>query len=236
MKRGNYPGLIPLVLGIILLSAGCGDESINSGLPMDIDGNRYDTVMICGQVWLAQNLRVKHYRNGDPIEKIEDKDQWVQSTSGAYCYYENNEKDSAIYGLLYNWYAINDKRNIAPEGWHVPSYDEWHALEVCLGDSIAANKLKEAGNAHWDINFFQSQSTNETGFTAIGSGYRLGGMNPQGAGVFNYRRIESGWWTTTENPELPGSAYHVTMGNNYSILGGCDCPKNGGYSIRLVKD
>ncbi len=82
----------------------------------DIDGNIYNTVIIGDQVWMAENLKVTHYRNGDPIEKVSDSLQWINLKTGAYCSYDNSDSNSETYGYLYNWFVISDKRSICPEG------------------------------------------------------------------------------------------------------------------------
>ena len=87
----------------------------------DQDGNVYETVKIGNQWWMAENLKVTQYRNGDAIPNVTDADQWSSLTAGAYCGYENNLGNVSTYGCLYNWYAVNDSRNIAPSGWQVPT-------------------------------------------------------------------------------------------------------------------
>jgi len=94
----------------------------------DIDGNTYKTVKIGDQWWMTENLKVTHYRNGDPIPNVTDEDGWVNLTSGAYCYYDNSDSLGQIFGALYNWYTVDDERSMAPEGWHVPTDREWEEL------------------------------------------------------------------------------------------------------------
>jgi hypothetical protein len=91
------------------------------------------TTTICDQDWMVKNLDVTTYRNGDPIPQVINPSAWVKLTTGAWCYYNNDLANSSIYGKLYNWYAVNDPRGIAPVGWHVPSYAEWTKLTDCLG-------------------------------------------------------------------------------------------------------
>ena len=99
----------------------------------DIDGNVYLTTKIGNQVWMAENLKVTHYQNGDNILEITDNAGWVNSSAGAYCSYEYSKSNSNVYGYLYNWYAINDSRNIAPTGWHIPTFADWTELITHLG-------------------------------------------------------------------------------------------------------
>lgn len=87
-----------------------------TGTMVDQDGNTYKTVKIGDQWWMAENLKVTHYRNGDPIPNVTSNSEWSEMSSGAYCVYDNEESNADHYGYLYNWYTVNDSRNIAPEG------------------------------------------------------------------------------------------------------------------------
>ncbi|MCD4817772.1 MAG: fibrobacter succinogenes major paralogous domain-containing protein [Candidatus Cloacimonetes bacterium] len=98
----------------------------------DYDGNVYQTVQIDNQVWMAENLKVAHYRNGDAIPNITNNSQWVSTYTGVY---DNTSANADTYGNLYNWYAVDDSRNIAPEGWHIPTDEEIKELEITLGMS-----------------------------------------------------------------------------------------------------
>ena len=104
----------------------------------DIDGNIYNTVTIGSQVWMVENLRVSKYRDGTSIPNVTDNTQWTNLTTGAYCYYDNNSSFNNIYGKLYNWYAVNNSKNIAPLGWHIPSDAEWITLYNYLGGQLVA--------------------------------------------------------------------------------------------------
>jgi uncharacterized protein (TIGR02145 family) len=130
------------MVSVVLLVGGCGGDDAgtnpdNPTVPVvtDIDGNVYQTVTIGAQVWMAENLKVTHYRNGDPIPNVTDTAAWEGLSTGAYCEYDNDINNVATYGRLYNWYAVDDSRGLAPEGWHVPSDDEWKQLEMYLGMS-----------------------------------------------------------------------------------------------------
>ncbi len=114
----------------------CIDVSVTRTVT-DIDGNVYRMVKIGDQWWMAQNLKVTHYNDGTPIPHVTDNDEWRRLTTGAYCTYNNNENYAITYGRLYNWYAVNDACNIAPEGWHVPTDADWKKLEMILGISQA---------------------------------------------------------------------------------------------------
>lgn len=94
----------------------------NCGTVTDIDGNVYKTVTIGTQCWMSENLKTTKYRNGNPIPNITDNGAWAALTTGAYCWYNNDESNNKVtYGALYNYYAVNDSRSIAPVGWHIPT-------------------------------------------------------------------------------------------------------------------
>jgi len=108
----------------------------------DIDGNDYQTIQIGNQLWMAENLKVTRYKNGDPIPHITtDNTLWTTTTEGAYCMYGNVLINENTYGKLYNWKAVVDPRGLAPEGWHVPTDQEFIELEVAMGMSamVAGN-------------------------------------------------------------------------------------------------
>lgn len=137
----------------------------------DIDGNTYPAVRIGNQVWMAENLRTAHYRNGDPIPHLVDSADWAGAVAGGWCNYDNAPANDALYGKLYNWYATTDPRQICPEGWHVPTYTEWTTLMSYLGGAaLAGGKLKST-SPQWDTP--NIGATNETGFNALPGGIRL---------------------------------------------------------------
>ena len=106
-------------------------------------------VTIGTQVWMTNNLNVATFRNGDAIPEAKTDEEWRnagENQQPAWCYYKNDPVNGAKYGKLYNWYAVNDNRGIAPQGWHVSSYEEWSVLENYLGGkghgSVAHTKMK----------------------------------------------------------------------------------------------
>jgi uncharacterized protein (TIGR02145 family) len=136
-----------------------------------LKNNKIDNVKIGKQVWMKRNLDVDHYRNGDPIPEVKDPDEWANLKIGAWCYYDNNPANGAIYGKLYNWYAVNDPRGLAPEGWHVSSDEEWKELTNFIGgEELAGGKMKEAGTEHW--NNPNLGASNESAFSALPGGWR----------------------------------------------------------------
>jgi len=193
----------------------------------DYDGNVYTIITIGTQQWLGENLKVTHYRNGDPIPNITDDTQWSQLNTGAYCWYNNDITNKQIYGALYNWYTVNDSRNVAPIGWHVPSRNEWILLKDYLGGSYnAGGKLKEIGTAHWQ--FPNTGATNETNFTALPGGVR-------GSMFISIREI--GYWWTSTNNDLNTAFYYKMLFDEASLNGSnMYLTKKNGISIRCIRD
>jgi hypothetical protein len=119
--------LLSIAITLLLTSCTTHDNTVK-----DIDGHVYQTFIIGKQVWMAENLQVTRYRNGEAIPNITDTAAWTASTSGAYCNYNNDTGNVAGYGRLYNRHAINDKRKLAPEGWHIPTEEEIATLVALL--------------------------------------------------------------------------------------------------------
>ena len=194
---------------------------------IDIDGNEYQVVVIGDHIWMAENLKVTHYRNGDPIPHLTSDSEWTSTSSGAYCAYDNNEDNVETYGRLYNWYAVDDSRNIAPEGWHVPTDDEWQTLVDYLGgSSVAGGKLKEAGTEHW--NSPNTGATNESGFTALPGGYR------GDYGYYYYMGYYGYFWSSME--DYSGNAWRREPVYNNSEVYRISSSKQYGFSVRCLRD
>ncbi len=202
-------------------------EESQIGTVTDIDGNTYQTVKIGNQWWMAENLKVTHYRNGDAIPNVTDETTWINLTTGAYCNYDNNSNNVTIYGRLYNWYAVNDSRNIAPEGWHVPSDAEWKTLETYLGGiSVAGGKMKEIGTTHWSSP--NTGATNESGFSALPGGSR------SETAYYGVMGEVARFWSSTE--ELNTRAWRRALSHNNSGVDLFISLKTNGYSVRFVKN
>ena len=159
----------------------------------DVDDNVYQTVSIGDQCWMVENLRVAHYRDGSEIMYAPGSDNWLNNTDGAYCIYphyavdgiNSHEEMLNDYGALYNWYAINNEKGLCPEGWQVPTDEDWQELEMFLGlgaseatewgerGSDEGGKLKSARthpleHPRWDT--INAGATDEYGFKALPSG------------------------------------------------------------------
>ncbi|MEI6823367.1 MAG: FISUMP domain-containing protein [Bacteroidota bacterium] len=191
----------------------------------DIDSNGYDTVHINTQVWLKENLKVTHYNNGNAIPNVTDATSWMGLTTGAYCNYNNDTNNVSTYGRLYNFYTVVDSRNLCPTGWRTPSANEWTTLTNYLGgDSIAGNKLKETGTAHWAG--ANTEATNEVGFTALPSGLR------NDDGTFENVNQTTVWWSSTS--VYLGGIFKVVVYYDGSTAGYITNTKQGGFSVRCI--
>lgn len=192
----------------------------------DFDGNVYDMVTIGTQVWMKQNLKTTHYKNGTAIPNVTDNAAWTALATGAYCDYNNTPANSTTYGRLYNWFTVNTG-NLCPTGWHVPSDAEWTTLTTYLGgEAIAGGKLKEAGLAHWTSpNTF---ATNSSGFTALPGGSR------HLDGIYGIIGDLGYWWSSTE--DSAPYAWHRSISYYYPHVNrGIDIKTNG-FSVRCLRD
>jgi uncharacterized protein (TIGR02145 family) len=192
----------------------------------DIDNNKYKTVQIGTQIWMAENLNVSHYRNGDSIIQVLDKKVWSNLNTGAWSNYNYDTALGRIYGKLYNWHAVNDQRGLAPSGWHIPSNNEWKILENYLGGYIEAGKMKEPGTSHWLSP--NSEATNESGFTALPGGSCA--IN----GTFSNIGANGYWWTSTEY--YASMAWYRSLDYQYPSIYNSTDNKGNGFSVRCVKD
>jgi uncharacterized protein (TIGR02145 family) len=192
----------------------------------DVEGNVYSTVTIGTQVWMAENLKTTKYRNGDVIANVTVDASWKTLTTGAYCNYNNDSSNATTYGRLYNWYAVEDNRDIAPIGWHIPTNAEWTILTDFLGgEDFAGGKLKEAGTLHWITP--NTGADNSSGFTAISGGCRENGAFI-GIGSTNY------FWTSTGYNT--SSAWFRGLYNHLRVVSCGIYNKSNGFSVRCIKD
>ena len=188
-------------------------QAVGSNLLLN---QNFDSVTIGTQEWQGKNLDVVTYQNGDPIPLVTDPTAWSNLTTGAYCYVNGDSANTDTYGLLYNWYAINDPRGIAPLGWKVPTQLEFQELLTYLGGiGIAGGKMKEIGTIHWNAPNFGA--TNESQFTALGSGFR------DTVGLYAFKDYAT-FWTKTPGPSTGNglvSNLNITLGGsgyNYTPL------------------
>jgi len=186
----------------------------------------YGSVLIDSQYWMEKNLEVTTYRNGDIIPNVTDPTAWAALTTGAWCYYDNDP--SSGYGKLYNWYAVNDSRGLAPLGYHIPTDAEWTTLRTALGsENVAGGKMKTIGTTRWITP--NTGATNESGFAGLPGGYRAGDD-----GVFNFVGNYGLWWSATEI--YTTNAWYRMLYYNGGDLNRINNRKSDGYSVRCLRD
>ena len=185
-------------------------------------------VTIGEQVWATKNLEVTTYRNGDAIPQITNATDWANATEGAWCYYNNDPANGAVYGKLYNWYAVNDSRGLAPAGYHIPTDAEFTTLTNTLGgETVAGGEMKEAGTSHWTTP--NTAATNSSGFAGLPGGIRRT-SGSSAIGDFGF------WWSSTEYGYGTTYAWYRLLYYNGSFIGSDHYGKTAGFSVRCIKD
>ena len=215
----------------------------------DIDGNVYNTVTIGTQTWMAENLRTTKYNDNTDIQYNE---RWEGYDPAGYCWYNNDVANKNSYGGLYSWFAVNTGK-LAPEGWHVPTKDEWKILEDYLiangynydgtttGNKIAKSLASVEGwnsstntGAVGNPDYFEKR--NSTGFAGIPVGRRFPMENMQ-SGAFSNIGYEACWWSSSRYGDVEGFYAYcsgLSYNENNSLLG--NNYKEMGFSIRCIKD
>jgi uncharacterized protein (TIGR02145 family) len=185
-------------------------------------------VTIGTQTWAACNLNVSEYSDGTSIPEVQDPTAWAALTTGAWCWYNNDSVTyAATYGKLYNWYAVNDTRGLAPSGWHIPTDAEWTILTNYLGGtSIAGGKMKKNGTSNWKSP--NTGATNESGFSALPGGSR------ESNGAFTNVGNFGCWWSASENNTTNAGFSYL----DYSFAGVLILTDNKkrAFSVRCVRD
>ena len=212
--------------------------------------NNYAVVTIGTQTWMAENLRTTKYNDGSPIMKAVSDSAWESNISGAYCWYDDDSAAySSSYGALYNWYAVsmnsNGFRNLCPDGWHVPSNEEWLVLKDYLisngynfNGSTKDNKIAKSLAAITSWNSSANEGSignkdypayrNKTGFTALPGGSRSCVGSCYNSGSNSY------WWSATENSSI--NSLYWNLQYEYSDISNSDFEKLNGFSVRCIKE
>ncbi len=237
-----------LLAGCLILS-GCEKEDdeegkdqpkLETGAIMDAEENVYITVRIGDQWWMAENLRVTVYRDGTEIPNLQDDNDWLMAGKGAWVNYDNNESIGKEFGALYNWFTVVDERGLCPDGWKVPSDEDWMELEKYLGmsgetvlldglrGSDEGGMLKDTGVQLW--NHPNAGATNETGFTALPAGSRQ--VEP--IVFFEFLRDDTYYWTVSQSDE--NSAWNRGLTFKTAGVFRYSADKRNGYSVRCLKE
>ena len=181
-------------------------------------------IKIGSQTWTTKNLEVTKYRNGEEIPQVKNKKKWANLTTGAWCYYENKTANGTTYGKLYNWFAVNDPRGLAPKGYHIPTDAEWTILTDYLGgDTIAGTKMKSTSG--WDNN---GNGTNTSGFAGLPGGFRYYNVYFDLIGAYGF------WWSSSENDT--SGAWSRDLFNNSGNVARYYDDKRSGFSVRCLRD
>lgn len=248
-KRKQFIQLLSVAVLLFAFASACdksddpGGDGQSAITVTDVDGNVYNTVKIGTQVWMVENLKTTKYNDGTEILNVTSETQWENLTTGAYCNYDNLESNAAIYGRLYNWYAVYTGK-LAPAGWHVPTDDDWTILEnylIANGYNFDGTKDVDkvakslCAKTNWALSSEAGtpgaapENNNSTGFTALPGGYRFGNDGYfTSVGKFGY------WWSSTEYSGYYAYTRRLSYSNrdlyrDYYV-------KDYGFSVRLVRD
>lgn len=191
--------------------------------------NYAQTVTIGTQVWMSENLNVDKFRNGDPIPEARTAEEWKKAHDNkqpAWCYYDNDPANGSKYGKLYNWYAVNDPRGLAPVGYHISTSLEWTVLTDYLGgQKVAGEKMKSKNGWGPDSN-----GTNESGFSGLPGGLRY--FNGPFYVINNYGY----WWSSTEYTHKTSNAWVRSLVYKDGNVNRFDNVKSNGLSVRCLRD
>lgn len=218
-NRTLYKAVMPALLMAIMFS--CNHTRIS-----DIEGNTYKVVTIGEQAWMAENLQMATFRNGDPIPQAGNREAWKQAAGNrqpAWCYFNDDPEEGETYGKLYNWFAVSDPRGLAPEGWKIPGLDDWDELIRFAGKTgNAAMQLKSSRT------WYENPGNNKTGFTALPNGDR------DQNGVFHGRGISAYWWSDThKDDEMLIAIWHHYEHERFSEA---EVSMGAGLAVRCIKE
>lgn len=199
----------------------------NSGTLIDIDSNTYKTVKIGNQWWMAENLKTTKFNDGADIPQVTDNVDWSGLTTSGYCWVDNDEVSyKEMYGALYNWYAVNTGK-LCPDGWHVPTDQEWIELTDYLASRGYTNQMGKVLKSKTGWNDYGNGSDN-FGFNALPGGFRYGQGHFESPGYGGY------WWTNSEYDATEAWRRIMSYDNDDVFRG--FFTKTNGFSIRCVKD
>ncbi len=240
-------------------------EPVVQNNPVDVTpSGPYKTVTIGNQVWMKENLNVSTFRNGDPIPEAKTAEEWQAAGTEkqpAWCYYDNDPKNGVKYGKLYNWYAVNDARGLAPVGYHVPTDEEWSVLIGFLGNDVLKKMKSTSGWNNWteylvctncknwneeyrkktachvcqDTRYHGTKLRSGNGTNSSGfSGLPGGKRDP--VGPFSNQGDIGEWWSASASEYRSGSAYYLQLFQGFDLVSSSSASKGSGFSVRCLKD
>jgi len=208
------------------------NPALTYGSMIDQDGQEYKTIVIGEQEWMAENLNVSTYRNGDAILTNLVDSIWSSTDQGAWSYYNDNENFACPFGKLYNWLAVTDPRGVCPVGWHMPSDDEWSVLVDSLGSfALVGVMLKTTGELEEGTGLWRSpnqNASNSTGFSGLPGGFRNSVNNYGAKDGYGY------YWSSSLNEE--GKPLYRYLSFNNFLIYRYYSEVNTGFSVRCLKD
>src|SRR5690606_1923129 len=208
--------LSAVVMTAMMLSSWGGGASKEEGAAKE--------VTIGKQEWMTQNLNVDKFRNGDSIPEAKTDEEWRKAGENgepAWCYYNNNPDNGDRYGKLYNWYAVNDPRGLAPEGWKIPSDEEWSRLVDFLGGGFVAGTKMKSTDFWADYKGESGNGTNESGFSGLPGGFRFDDGEFVGIGKLGF------WWSSTE--ASTNDAWICNLVYQFGVVGRPNYGKENGF-------
>ena len=240
MKKSNL--ILSVLLLILLTLTNCGSTSDEKDAINNAENNTSSTegssvmnaesstnteVTIGKQVWMTENLNVDRFRNGDLIPEARTNEEWERAGNEgkpAWCYYNNDAANGKKYGKLYNWYAVNDARGLAPKGYHIPSDAEWTLLIDYLGGANGAGVKMKSTNGWIE----SGNGNNNSGFSGLPGGYR------SDSGTFNYFGDHGNWWSSTESDTSDAGTRNLNgLNGNVGRSSGYE---RDGFSVRCLRD
>ncbi len=243
---------------------GHGDEDITYGEGVtDVEGNEYETVIIGEQEWMAHNLRTTKYANGNDIPTDLHDDDWGNTWDGAYAIYDHEEDNTfgidspeemvEIYGLLYNRYAI-EQENLCPEGWTVPSNEDWQELvdhlmneygysnttndQNSIGEALkVARQMNHPSGGSYDTHEhprWDGESPyyglDRFGFSGLPAGVRTTSGGYTNIGQYAY------WWSSSEEDGSPMISPFVRLVDIQNNFIRPNINDRSGLSVRCIKE
>jgi uncharacterized protein (TIGR02145 family) len=231
MKHNALFGLLILVL--TMMSSISDVKVADAASPVDIDGNFYNTVHVGKQFWMQRTLNVSRYRNGDAIRHAKTAQEWVDAASkgeGAWCDYNNDPANGKKYGKLYNWYAVNDPRGLAPAGWRIPSNQDWKRLANFLGGeskNIPVESMISPEETKW---LYPAHAVDSSiRFKAEHAGFR-------GMGDHSFNDLGDNGYVWSSSDDSKGKAWNVKFNFPESLIHLTTFNKQDGASVRCIRD
>lgn len=213
--------------GHFVLSFRAEQDSGDCPEAIDRMGRSYPTVQIGSQCWMARNLRTSTFRDGSPIPRIIDPEEWALTEAPAFTQFDNDKRQPWVYGYLYNWYAVADGRGVCPEGWRIPTTADFDILTETLGgEEVAGGLMKVSGDQFWTHP--NTDATNASGFSAVGGSYRhLDGS------FYDFGRMATFWTSDTTNAGTAWMRYLYHDQANIETMGN---DKHSGLNVRCIAE